>query len=64
MNNFLRNLCITIASIFTIVSFIRFDVYIWEWSQSGRGAFIIASLFISLIATAIQETELGEGSRK
>lgn len=64
MNNFLRNLCITVASIFTIVSFIRFDVYIWEWSQSGRGAFIIASLFIALIATAIQETELGEGSRK
>lgn len=64
MAKFSKNLLITIASIFTIVSFIRFDIYIWDWSQSGRGAFVIVSLFISLIATAIQETELGEGSRK
>lgn len=57
MKNFSRNLLITIVSIFTIVSFVRFDVYVWKWSDSGRLAFILASLFISLMATAIEETE-------
>ena len=55
MNSFIKNLLITVVSIFTIVSFIRFDVYVWEWSDVGRGVFVFMSLFISIIATAIQE---------
>jgi hypothetical protein len=57
MNSFIKNLLITVVSIFAVVSFIRFDVYVWEWSDSGRGAFVIVSLFISLMATAMEETE-------
>lgn len=57
MKNFSKNLLITVISIFAIVSFIRFDVYVWQWSDSGRGAFVFVSLFISLMATAIEETE-------
>jgi hypothetical protein len=55
MNSFIKNLLITVVSIFTIVSFIRFDVYVWEWSDIGRGVFVFMSLFISIMATAIQE---------
>ena len=55
MNSFIKNLLITVISIFTIVSFIRFDVYVWEWSDVGRGVFVFMSLFISIMATAIQE---------
>jgi hypothetical protein len=55
MNSFIKNLLITVISIFTIVSFIRFDVYVWEWSDIGRGVFVFMSLFISIMATAIQE---------
>jgi hypothetical protein len=55
MNSFIKNLLITVVSIFTIVSFIRFDVYVWEWSDVGRGVFVFMSLFISIMATAIQE---------
>jgi hypothetical protein len=55
MNSFIKNLLITVISIFTIVSFIRFDVYVWEWSDIGRGVFVFMSLFISVMATAIQE---------
>jgi hypothetical protein len=55
MNSFIKNLLITVVSIFTIVSFIRFDVYVWEWSDSGRGAFVFMSLLISSVATALQE---------
>jgi hypothetical protein len=55
MNSFIKNLLITVISIFTIVSFIRFDVYVWQWSEVGRGVFIFMSLFISIMATAIQE---------
>jgi hypothetical protein len=55
MANFSKNLLITVISIFAVVSFIRFDVYVWEWSDIGRGVFIFMSLFISVMATAIQE---------
>jgi hypothetical protein len=55
MNSFIKNLLITVISIFTIVSFIRFNVYVWEWSDVGRGVFVFMSLFISIMATAIQE---------
>ncbi len=55
MNSFIKNLLITVVSIFTIVSFIRFDVYVWEWSEVGRGMFIFMSLLISSVATALQE---------
>jgi len=57
MKNFLKNILIVAVSIFTIVSFIRFDVYVWEWSESGRGAYVFAVLVISFISTAIQESE-------
>ena len=55
MNSFIKNLLITVVSIFTIVSFIRFDVYVWQWSEVGRGMFIFMSLLISSVATALQE---------
>jgi uncharacterized membrane protein len=55
MNSFIKNLLITVISIFAVVSFIRFDVYVWEWSDVGRGVFVFMSLFISIMATAIQE---------
>lgn len=56
MKNFTKNLIITALSIFAIISFIRFDVYVWQWSESGRAAYLFAVIVISFIATAIEES--------
>lgn len=55
MRNFLKNLSITAVAIFTIVSFIRWDINIGYWDNSGRFIYVVAVLFVTCLATALQE---------
>lgn len=55
MRNFLKNLGITAVGIFTIVSFIRLDINISDWDNSGRFIYTVVVLLISCITTAVQE---------
>ena len=57
MRNFLKNLGITALSIFTVVSFIRFDINVGTWDVAGRVCFVFFTLLISCLATALQEIE-------
>lgn len=55
MKNFLKNLAITAVSIFTVVSFIRFDINVGTWDMAGRICFVFFTLLISCLFTALQE---------
>jgi hypothetical protein len=56
MKLFLITLAVTIVSLYTIIAFISFLPNPSEWGSGNRGAFAIASLIISSIASAIQES--------
>ena len=55
MKTFLKVFATISISIFAIVSFIRFEVSIGDWAETGRGAFLFVTLMFSFIATALIE---------
>jgi hypothetical protein len=55
MRNYLKNLAFTMVSIFIVVSFIRFDLNVADWSAGGRGLFLFFSVLIAGFASVIQE---------
>jgi hypothetical protein len=55
MRNFLKNLGVTAVTIFTIISFIRWDIDVSDWDNSGRLFYTVVVLFISGIITKLQE---------
>jgi len=55
MGNFLKNLGVTAVTIFTIISFIRWDIDVSDWDNSGRLFYTVVVLFISGIITKLQE---------
>jgi hypothetical protein len=55
MKNYLKNLSFTMLSIFIVVSFIRFDFNVSDWSAGGRGLFLFFSVFIAGFASIVQE---------
>jgi len=57
MRQFLINLGITIASFYVVVCFVSFLPNPLHWDVGGRAAFTMFSLLISLVATAIQESD-------
>jgi hypothetical protein len=57
MKTFLKSLLVISLSIFTLISFIRLDINVADWGESGRGAYLFFTLVFSFIATAIIESE-------
>jgi hypothetical protein len=57
MRTFFKNLSITAVAILAIVSFIRWDINVADWDNSGRFIFTVAVLFIACITSAVQEEE-------
>jgi len=57
MKTFLKSLLISSLSIFAIVSFIRFDVNIADWGESGRGSYLFFTLLFSFVSATIMESE-------
>jgi hypothetical protein len=57
MRKFLINLAITVASFYAVVCFVSFTPNPSHWDVGGRAAFTMFSLLVSLVATAIQESD-------
>jgi uncharacterized membrane protein len=57
MRQFLINLGITVASFYVVVCFVSFTPNPLHWDVGGRAAFTLFSLLVSLVATAIQESD-------
>ena len=57
MKTFLKVVLTISISIFALVSFIRFDMNLADWGESGRGVYLFFTLVFSGIATAIIESE-------
>jgi hypothetical protein len=55
MRNYLKNLAFTMVALFIVVSFIRFDLNVVDWSTGGRGLFLFFSIFIAVFASIAQE---------
>jgi hypothetical protein len=55
MRNYLKNLAFTMVALFIVVSFIRFDFNVSDWSAGGRGLFLFFSVLIAGFASVIQE---------
>lgn len=55
MRNYLKNLAFTMVALFIVVSFIRFDLNVADWSAGGRGLFLFFSIFIAVFASIVQE---------
>lgn len=56
MKTFLKILGIVAVSLYIIVSFISFVPNPAEWGDGGRAAFILITLIISGVSTAISES--------
>ena len=56
MNKFIAILLIVIISLYLIIAFISFVPNPSNWGNGGRGAFVVVSLVISCIASAIEES--------
>jgi hypothetical protein len=57
MKTFLKVVLTISISIFALVSFIRFDMNLADWGESGRGVYLFFTLVFSGITTAIIESE-------
>jgi len=56
MHKFIAMLLIVAIFLYLIIAFISFLPNPRDWDNGGRGAFVIASLVISCIASAIDES--------
>lgn len=57
MKQYLINLSITVASFYVVVCFVSFLPNPSHWDVGGRAAFTMFSVLVSLVATAIQESD-------
>ena len=57
LKTFLKSLLVTSLTIFSVVSFIRLDINVAEWQEGGRFIYTFIVLVVSVISSAIIESE-------